>query len=128
LIESIDHFNESLSVWTKEEYPLCFAEANRNLGLAYGLKKFSLEKAKMAFSDAADIWRSDPCPNDYAYAEYLLGKTYLSIYKIDKDYQLAIEAINAFQNSSSFFNENDYPEMSKSIKNYINNTIDPYYF
>jgi len=134
LIKSINYFNESLSVWNEDEYPLNHAETSKNLGLAYkeladvGDNKSSLEKAKGAFRNAANIWQSDRCSMDYAYAEYLLGRTYLGIYKIDKDYLSAIEATNAFQNSLSFFDEREYPEMSKSIKNYINNTIDPPFF
>jgi hypothetical protein len=120
LKNSIEYFKAAKEKLNKEIYPLYYAEICRNLGKAYNsmaiqtTSKEDRYNATGFLKESIDIWRTQNCSVEYAYAENELGKIYKELSKDDAGY---LDLYNeAFDNAAKVFAKEGNKKMIKIIE------------
>jgi tetratricopeptide (TPR) repeat protein len=127
LKKSLDYFKISSSFFTKDKYPIYYAEIKRNEGLSYRAMaafkidpKTNLENSILSYNEAINYWNQNGCVIDAAATEILLGYAYRELARLDAENCLSNRqrAIESFENSRGIFKNIEY-----SINQTINETM-----
>jgi tetratricopeptide (TPR) repeat protein len=122
LRKAIKTYEEALTIHTKKDHPTEHAEAQNNLGIAYG-ELFEirgrveyLEKAINAFEEASTVFTKKDFPTDYAITQNNLGIAHGVLMEVTGRKAELKKAIKAFEEALTVFTKKAWPVRHTQVK------------
>jgi tetratricopeptide (TPR) repeat protein len=115
LRKAIKAYQEALTIYTKENYPLDYAMTQNNLGIAYGRlsevrdAEENSKKAIKAFEEALTIRTKENYPLNYATTQMNLGNAYRRLSEVKDREENSKKAIKAFEEALTIRTKENYP-------------------
>ncbi len=127
LIQGIQTFQESLKVYTPEDFPMYYAKIQNNLGAAYntlaGIQDTAenCKKAIQAFQESLKVYTPEDFPMQHAITQSNLGIAYGTLAGIQDTAENCKKAIQAFRESLKVYTVEDFPMDYAMTQNNLGN-------